>query len=386
MRKRILEGIAGIGLLAVLPACSTQKQAIMPEDVYAVARTVQTGTEQEAGSDKQQGQISRNVEIPQLQVDAQSVYNRMINYIVPEEELAPVLLKEQLAVYIDFPAGGVQVNPKYGNNSAELAKLEGHLKTLLQSADGFVKNIRIIGYASPDGNTKDNERLAGNRAVQFKNYLQKQFKLPVTCQVSVDWVGEDWDGLQGLISASDKKYGSRVQTIFQLTDDPDSRRKQIKALDNGAVYKDIEKSFFSRLRRMELTVETEAQQPTLTDPQLIETIYTHPEKISLPDFIRLASFYRPGTEQYREVYEVAAYTYPSCAVALLNAAAASLALGDKEAARHFFQQVGDDPRAYNNQGVLLLMEGDKEGAASYFHKYLPLNPRVARENLRMISE
>ena len=123
MRKRILEGIAGIGLLAVLPACSTQKQAIMPEDVYAVARTVQTGTEQEAGSDKQQGQISRNVEIPQLQVDAQSVYNRMINYIVPEEELAPVLLKEQLAVYIDFPAGGVQVNPKYGNNSAELAKL-----------------------------------------------------------------------------------------------------------------------------------------------------------------------------------------------------------------------------------------------------------------------
>ena len=65
MRKRILEGIAGIGLLAVLPACSTQKQAIMPEDVYAVARTVQTGTEQEAGSDKQQGQISRNVEIPQ---------------------------------------------------------------------------------------------------------------------------------------------------------------------------------------------------------------------------------------------------------------------------------------------------------------------------------
>lgn len=60
--------------------------------------------EQEAGSDKQQGQISRNVEIPQLQVDAQSVYNRMINYIVPEEELAPVLLKEQLAVYIDFPA------------------------------------------------------------------------------------------------------------------------------------------------------------------------------------------------------------------------------------------------------------------------------------------
>lgn len=184
----------------------------------------------------------------------------------------------------------------------------------------------------------------------------------------------------------DKKYGSRVLAIFQLTDDPDSRRKQIKAIDNGAVYKDIEKSFFSRLRRMELTVETEVQQPVFTDSQLLEAVYTHPEKISLPDFIRLASFYRPGTEQYREVYEIAAYTYPSCAVALLNAAAASLALGDKESARHFFQQVGDDPRAYNNQGVLLLIEGDKDGAASYFRKSLPQNPRLARENLRMINE
>lgn len=83
---------------------------------------------------------------------------------------------------------------------------------------------------------------------------------------------------------------------------------------------------------------------------------------------------------------MAAYTHPSCTVALLNAAAASLALGDNESARQLFQQIGDDPRAYNNQGVLLLMEGDKEGAASYFRKSLPLNPRLARENLRMITE
>lgn len=68
MRKRILEGIAGIGLLAVLPACSTQKQAIMPEDVYAVARTVQT-----RDGSRKQGAITTganipDVEIPQLQV------------------------------------------------------------------------------------------------------------------------------------------------------------------------------------------------------------------------------------------------------------------------------------------------------------------------------
>lgn len=386
MQKRILEGIACLGLLAVLPACSARKQSAT-EEVYTVAHAVQTGSGKEQQPEHvPSGQSTRNITIPLLQIDAQSVYNRMINYITPDEDSVPKVVSQHFSVYVDYPAGGISVNPKYGNNRAGLAKLEERLKPLLQSAGGGVTKIRITGYASPDGNTKENERLAGNRSIQFKTYLQKQFNLPDNGLVSVDWVGEDWDGLKELISKSDKKYNSRVLAIFQLTDDPDCRRKQIKAMDNGAVYKDIEKSFFGRLRRMELAVETESPLLTVTDPQLIEQVYTQPDKVSLSDFIRVASFYRPGTEQYREVYEIAAYIYPACAVVQLNAAAASLAQGDKESARYFFQQVDNDPRAYNNLGVLSLMDGDKETAASWFRKSLPQNPRLARENLGILRE
>lgn len=385
MRKRILEGIAGIGLLAVLPACSAQKQSVT-EEVYTAARAVQTGSEMEQQKEKALSGATKNIEIPLLQIDAQSVYNRMINYITPDEELAPKVVSQNISIYVDYPAGGVSVNPKYGNNRAELAKLEEHLKPLLQSSNGAVTKIRITGYASPDGSTKENERLAGNRSIQFKAYLQKQFKLPDNGLVTVDWVGEDWDGLKELISKSNKKYTNRVLAIFQLTDDPDSRRKQIRAMDNGAVYKDIEKSFFSRLRRMELAVETESQAISANNPLLIEQIYNQPEKVSLTDFLRAASLYRPGTDQYREVYELAAYTYPSCVVVQLNAAAAALSQGDAESARYFFNQVEGDQRAYNNLGVLSLMDGDKEMATTYFRKSLPQNPRLARENLRIVNE
>lgn len=386
MRKQILEGLAGIGLLAVLPACSAHKQTATSEEVYEMARNVSVGTEQEGDINVQSRSRTRSILIPQLQVDAQSIYSRMINYITPDEEMTPKVMEEKLTAYIDFPANSVQITPKYGNNQAELVKLEEQLNALLQSAHGNVKNIRITGYASPDGNTKDNERLAGNRSIQFKNYLSKRFKLPVGCPVSVDWVGEDWVGLKRLISASDKKYSGRVLAIFQLTDDPDIRRKQIKAIDNGAVYKDIEKSFFSRLRRMELTVETESVTPIVNDPLIIDKVYNQPEKLSLQDFFRVASLYRPGTDQYREVYEIAAYTYPSCAVAQLNAAAAALSQGDKESARYFFNQVNGDLRAYNNLGVMSLMDGDKTAAEAYFRKSLPQNPRLARENLKILNE
>lgn len=383
MQKRILAGIAGVGLLAVLPGCSTQKQSVM-EDVYSVVRTAQTGPEPEQlPANVSAGQATRNIAIPLLQVDAQAVYNRMINYITSDEELAPKATIRNISVYIDFPANGVSVNPKYGNNRAELTKLGEHLKPLLQSGNGGVTKIRLTGYASPDGNTKENERLAGNRSIQFKAYLLKQFNLPDNGLVTVDWVGEDWEGLKRLISGSDKKYRDRVLAILQLTDDPDSRRKQIHAMDNGAVYKDIEKSFFGRLRRMELAIETASQMIAADSPELIEQVYNQPEKVSLTDFFRAASLYRPGTEQYREIYELAAYTYPSCAVAQLNAAAAALSQGDIESARYFFNQVEGDRRAYNNLGVLALMEGNKETAAAYFRKYAAQNPRLSRENLRM---
>lgn len=385
MRRKILEGIAGISLLAVLPACHTQKQ-VATEDAYTAARTLQTPSEENRDTGNLVVQPTRSILIPQLQVDAQSVYNRMINYITPEEELAPQVSVEKLTAYIDFPANSIQVNPKYGNNRAELAKLEERLKALLQSTAGKIKHIRITGYASPDGNTKENERLAGNRAIQFKNYLLKQFKPASAYPVSVDWVGEDWEGLQRLISGSEKKYSSRVLAIIQLTDDPDSRRKQIKAMEKGTVYKDLEKSFFAKLRRMELTIETESKMEAVNDPQLIEKVYSQPEKVSLQDFLRVAALFRPGTAQYREIYEIAAYTYPACKIAQLNAAAAALSQNDKESARYFFSQVEDDPRAYNNLGVLALMEGDKETATAYFRKFMPQNPRLARENMAILKK
>lgn len=380
MRKKFIQGIAGAGLLVLSPACGVLHQPGAEEPASGqkeVSVLADNGRKVSAGS------ICRQVDVPLLQIDAQSVYSRMLTYITPEEELAPVVLNERLSAYIDFPANGVSLNPKYGNNRAELSKLEERLTPLLLS--GNVKGIRIIGYASPDGNTKENERLAGNRAIQFKSYLQKQFKQIDPSLITIDWVGEDWTGLQRLISESKKPYSARVDAIFQLTNDPESRRKQIKAMDKGAVYKDIEKSFFSRLRRMELTVEVESASEMVDSPRLIELVYTQPDKLSLPEIFRVASLFRPGTEQYREIYEIAAYAHPSSAVAQLNAAAASLALGDKESARYFFQQVDADPRAYNNLGVLSLMDGDKEAAASYFRKSFPQNPRQARENLKMME-
>ena len=330
--------------------------------------------------------LVRHAEIPQLQVDAISVYSRMIDYFTPETN-KPVATAstEKLTAYICFPAGSIRFNPSYGNNRAELEKLKEHLSRL---ADGEkkIESVRLTGFASPDGSTTENERLAGNRAVDFKNYLQKLPELAGGVSVTIDWVGEDWKGLRKLIAKSGRSYTAEVLAILDTHTDADSRRKQLKALEKGVIYKDIEKSFFSRLRRMELAVTLNGSvatpaAPSVDLPELAAMVYANPGQLTLDELLQVATIYRPGTEQYREVYELAAYRFPDCRIAQLNAAAASLALGDRESARYFLQRCGDNPRSYINQGVLLLMEGDAAGAGGYFRKAIPLNPRLARENL-----
>lgn len=377
MNNRILYSF--VTTLLCLPSCSS--------GLFSSSQTVQTTTSEDIESVNEQVALSpkvRHEDILQLQIDASSVYSEMINYFTPDEELFSPTLNENLTAYINYPAGSVSINPRYGNNSAELQKMKEQLSRLLNNTSDKVKSIHLRGFASPDGTTVENERLAGNRTIQFKNYLLKILPLTDKNLITIDWSGEDWDGLKEMISQSSKGYKTKVLAILESSKDPDQKRKLLKLLDNGTVYKDIEKTFFSRLRRMQLTVEYQMLESAYDNP-VVNMIYTDPDKLSMSEMFRIAGLFRPGTEQYREVYEIIAYTYPSCAVAQLNAAAGALALGDKESARFFLQQVDTDVRSYNNAGVLALMDGDKETAAKYFRKATVQNPRLSRKNLNIIK-
>lgn len=382
MKRGIAEGLVGLCILAALPSCVASRQDMQPE-----AHT-ENGVEAVGGRKPPAAVWVRHREIPLLQVEALSVYREMICYLTPEPKTSraeqPAI--EKLTAYVGFPAGSIRLDPKYGNNHAELEKLKERLAKL-QDTGNKVRAVRLTGFASPDGSTAENERLAGNRAVGLKNYLQKLPELAGGIPVAIDWVGEDWDGLRELIAGSGQSYRERVLAVLDTYTDADSRRKQLKALDKGAIYKDIEKSFFSRLRRMELdityetVVKADVQSPDLQ--VLAEKVVTDPDKLTLDELLRVAVLYRPGTEQYREVYELAAYRYPDSREAVLNAGAASLALGDREAAAYFLRQAADDPRSWNNLGVLALMENESSEAVSWFRKAMPQNPRLSRHNIRI---
>ena len=306
----------------------------------------------------------------------------MVSYLTPETE-TDKLRSEATTLYIDYPNGVYDVRRDYRGNAAELARLDSLMQPLLNGDLARISGVGVCGYASPEGTYSSNETLASNRAVRFEAYMRTAYGLPHNL-FRVSSVAEDWDGLADLLrTAPVPPYAGRVLALMDSVGIFRGRERQLMMMDGGRVYRSLLEDYFPRLRRIRVTVGYRARAFTIEEAARL--IYTHPRLLSLQEMYRVAAFYRPGTDQYREIYEIAAFHFPDDAVANINAASAVIMAGDPVTAYQYLNKVTDDPRAWNDLGVLAYLEGELEKAAAFFRKALGVEPEKAHKNLRKIN-
>lgn len=345
-------------------------------------------------ADKQVSLV-REQTVAQVRVDAETVYRQMIEFFqVPEKSDTASVPEEiirsevrRLDASLSFKPGSVELTASYGQNSKELAGLCNDLNALLADRNVTLQSVEVTGYSSPDGNTSKNEELAIGRALRLCRYLGKEMRLPENIFV-VRQSQEDWDGLKRAVSEARKPYAMRVMALLDSLSQPDARRKALGSLDKGKVWKDMENTLFAGLRRIQVNVVYQLTETGLVDSEenatcidfahLLTAFQKEPERLTLDELLRVALAFRPGTEQYREVYELAAYRFPDCEIAQLNAGAAALSMADTVATRYFLDRVKNNPKAWINLGILSLMENDPASATDWFKKAMPERPRQAR--------
>ena len=308
-------------------------------------------------------------------------YTAMVTYLTPDMETQKHR-SESATLYIDYPTGVYDVRREFHNNRPELKKLDSLMRPLTEGNLASISSISICGYASPDGTYKDNEILASNRARCFKEYMHTTYA-PEHDLYKVSSVPEDWDGLVELLQRHPMNHGDEVLSLIARTGIFEGREKQLMDMYGGTVYRELLKSYFPQLRRIRITVGYEARAFNIEEAASL--IYTHPRLLSLQEMYRVAAFYRPGTEQYREIYEIAAYHFPDDVLANINAASAVIMAGDPVSARQYLNKVADDPRAWNDFGVLAYLEGDRKKAEKWFRKALGIELEKARKNLKKMK-
>jgi len=306
----------------------------------------------------------------------------MVSYLTPELEASKERTEDAM-LHIDYPSGVHDVRRTYMNNATELARIDSLLHPLTEDGLTTFRHISVCGYASPEGTYADNEQLASRRAQGFMRYLMQTYRLPETL-FHVTWIPEDWDGLVELLKSEQPEYADEAIALIHHYAVFDGRERRLMELRGGAPYRQMLKDQFPRLRRLQLTVDYHVR--NLSIEEAARLIYIHPQLLSLQEMYRVAAFHRPGTEQYREVYEIAAFHFPDDVVANVNAASAVIMAGDLVSARRYIEKVKDDPRAWNNLGVMSYLSGHPEEAAEWFRRAAGAEPEKARKNLRKVMK
>lgn len=299
---------------------------------------------------------------------------------------------ENVVLYIDYPIGRDDVHPDYKNNRRELDKIDCLLAPLMDDGQDngqdenqllTLERIRVCGYSSPDGVFLDNERLAASRSLLFANYLRSIYYLS-SLPLETTSVPEDWDGLEQLLRKHRPPYSDTALELIRNYTIFGGREKKLMELQAGVPYRDMLQHFFPRLRRIEVSVQYLVR--PVSGDEALRLLSTRPELLSLNEMYEVAQRYRPGTNEYREVYEIAACRFPGEVVANINAASAVMLTGDLLSAQSYLSKASSDARSWNNLGVLSLMKGDKQQAAAWFRKAISVEPEKAGNNLQLIEQ
>ena len=161
------------------------------------------------------------------------------------------------------------------------------------------------------------------------------------------------------------------------------RVARLKSGLGAASYRAMMNEYYPRLRRLSIAIDYEIRE--VRNSEAATLIYTNPKMLNLQEMYGVAKNFQPGTKEYKEVYEIAATNYPADIVANINAASANIVYGDFDRAEQYMERVKDDPRAWNNLGVLAWLSGDTEIAKEWFTKALTIEPDKAQENLNKMK-
>ena len=302
-----------------------------------------------------------------------------VSYITPPVEDIKIQ-SDTYSARLQFQVNRSELLRGFGDNARILAEADGMIDRARRDTLLTVRRIMVRGYASPEGNEASNLRLSQDRAGAFVTYLHSRHNYyKADNMITAEGLGEDWAGLRKAVEAAswfqDKDH---VLDILDNTYDNLKRKNALKALSGGATYRMLLNELYPPLRRNEYTIEYEVRGFNADEAEAI--FRTRPKLLSLNEMFMVANRYDRNSEEFRNVFDVAATLYPDSPVAQVNVAATEIGNGSYASAIKRLEKI-DAPEALNNLGVAYWHSGNYELAGECLRKSAAAGDSLAKENL-----
>ena len=235
----------------------------------------------------------------------------------------------------------------------------------------------VVAYASPDGKEDQNAKLSDNRSKSAEKAFAKVTKKhPADAPVNVTSVGEDWEGFQELVAASDLEDKDLIIRVLSMYSDPAVREKEIKNM--SAVYSTLAKEVLPELRRARFIANVEYT--NFTNAELLQLIEENIDVLDETALLRAATLVKEN-DQKVELYKKAADKFDSN-TAQYNLAVTYLNMNENGKAKRALDKCEKDADWNNAMGVVALREGDYAQANRYF---AAAGSETAKENMAVLD-
>lgn len=221
-----------------------------------------------------------------------------------------------------------------------------------QSNDRATQKLYVNGYASPDGPEKFNDNLSNARSKSGKKTADKLLK-GTGMDLDVASYGEDWEGFQELVAASDIEDKDIILQVLRRYDSSSQRESEIKNM--SAVFTELKKEILPKLRRAQLVNSTDIKGKT--DAEMAALINSgRLDELTDEELLYMAESVLTDAKAKATVLEYAAKKF-------------------------------NDARAYNNLGVVYASLGDNAKALAAYEKaaQLGLNNNEINSNLALAN-
>lgn len=232
---------------------------------------------------------------------------------------------------------------KKADLSAFKANVDENLKN-----DRATQHIAVKGYASPDGPMKFNDKLSKERSQSGDKVIAKLLK-DSGLSIDVAAYGEDWEGFQELVRASNIKDKELILQVLSMYSSSTQREEEIKNM--ASVFKELKKDVLPQLRRALVVNSTDIEGKS--DAEMMALVNAGKlDELNLNELLFIAESVADD-----DATKVAVLSY---------------------AARKY-----DDARAYNNLGIVLTKTGREAEALECFRKAARLGESSAALNSNM---
>ena len=234
------------------------------------------------------------------------------------------------------------------------------------------QSIEIKSFASPEGTVDANDDVSERRSkstVRYTKQILKRLKLDGAnneeLYTNISY-GEDWDGFNRLMKASDIQDKKRVLNIVNSVQDPEKRDQPIR--DMAELYDAIDKNILPQLRKAQISILS--YQPKRTDENIAALSISNPDSLDLNELLFSATLTDDKGVRMK-IYNIAMNLYNDWR-ACNNIACIYIAENNLDDANKWldkaFKITGDQSDVLSNYGIVAARKGNLSKAQQFFNQ------------------